>query len=102
MAKTLVCYECDKKFEGVVNVCPECHTKFKQLQAELTSLKEFARHVIKTGCWNFLDFEQDGCELKDLAEKLGLIESCIVTAEDDYEDFDVGDTIYKFTDILKG
>ncbi len=80
-------------------LCADGH--ITELQAENKALKEFARYVIRTECW--CQYEQDGCELQDLAEKLGLIVSSIVTADevDDFEDFIVGDEIYKFSDILK-
>jgi len=75
----------------------------QQLQADNEKLKEFARYIIKTECW-FLS-EQDGGTIQDLAEKLGLIESCIATEQDvdaEFDDYEVGDTIYKFTKTLKG
>ncbi len=73
----------------------------KQLQAERDRLREFARHVIKVECWSI--FEQDGGDIQELAEKLSLIEPHIATIDDidDESDFDVGDTIYKFTKTLK-
>ena len=73
-----------------------------KLQAENKNLKEFARHVIETECWSL--YEQDGCELQELAEKLGLIKSQIATENDidDESDFEIGDKIYKFTEVLKG
>jgi hypothetical protein len=71
-------------------------------QKEKERLKEFARHVIRVECWSI--FEQDGGDIQELAEKLGLIKPHIATAEDvdDESDFDVGDTIHKFSDLLKG
>ena len=73
----------------------------EQLQAENEKLKEFARHVIETECWTLC--EQDGGDLQELAEKLGLIEPHIATEDDidDESDFEVGDKIYKFSDMLK-
>ncbi len=74
------------------------------LEGEAKNLKEFARQVIKDTCWNQLD-DFDGCEVQDLAENLGLIEPCIVTEEDvddEFDDYEVGDTIYKFSEALKG
>lgn len=63
-------------------------------------LSEFASKVIKAECWGI---SMDGFDIQELAEKLGLIEPHIATLEDVYEesDFEVGDPIYKFTDILK-
>ena len=65
------------------------------------NLKEFARKVIAEVCWGYP--ELDGFEIQELAEKLNLIESCIATEEDVDEecDYEVGDQIYKFTDVLK-
>ena len=69
---------------------------------ETEKLKEFARVIIREYCWNF--GEPDGCTIQDLAENLGLIEPHIATEKDvdaESDDYEVGDTIFKFTDILK-
>lgn len=73
----------------------------KQFRIELDKLKEFARKIIKDECWDMQ--EPDGGDTQDLAEKLSLIKPTTATAEDvdDFSDFEVGDTIFKFTDILK-
>lgn len=70
-----------------------------KFEAENTRLREFARHVIKEKCWGI---EIDGFEIQDLAEKLELIKPHIATRDDiDGEcDYEVGDTIYKFTAAL--
>ena len=72
------------------------------LKVENDKLKEFARKVISWECWEYGDL--DGGSVQDLAEKLGLIKSCIATKEDvgdpDFAYFDEGDTIYRFTKIL--
>ena len=72
-----------------------------QLQAENKRLKEFARFMIKQECWGY---DMDGFEIQGLAEKLGLIKEHVATEEDvdEFSDFEVGDKIYKFTDVLKG
>ncbi len=77
-------------------------TEIERLQAELEALKKFARHVIRIECWSICD--QDGGDIQELSEKLGLIELHIATKEDvdDESDFDVGDEIYKFSQALKG
>ena len=62
------------------------------------NLIEFARVVIQQECWA-LD-PLDGCEIQDFAERLGFIAKHTVTAEGVDDDFEVGDTIYKFTDVL--
>jgi hypothetical protein len=74
----------------------------EQLQAENKRLKEFARQVIMDVCWDM--HEPDGGDMQDIAEKLGLIKPTIATEDDidDESDFEVGDTIFKFADILKG
>ncbi len=65
-------------------------------------LREFARHVIRQECWSIPDL--DGGDIQEWAERLGLIVPHAATAEDvdDKSDFEVGDTIFKFSDILKG
>ncbi len=87
-------------------LCFKC--QIKKLEAELATakaenkrLKDFARPVIRQECWSL--FPQDGGDLQKLAEKLGLIVPKIATAEDvdDESDVEVGDRIYKFSDILK-
>ena len=65
---------------------------------DIDKLRKFAREIIKDYCWNLGD--PDGGSIHDLAEKLGLIEPCIATKED-VDDYEVGDTIYKFSKILK-
>ena len=69
---------------------------------ETEALKEFARQVIKVECWGCDPL--DGFEIQELAEKLGLIQEHIATEldVDEESEFEVGDPIYKFTDILKG
>ena len=71
-------------------------------QAENDKLKEFARSVIRDVCWNLC--VDDGGDIQELAEKLGLIEPFIATEKDinEFSELEVGDTIYKFTSILKG
>jgi len=75
----------------------ECE-EYKQLQAELDILKEFARKVIKGYVWGF-----DGEGIEEIAEKLGLIKSIVVTEKyvDEESGIEVGDTIFVFSDILK-
>lgn len=72
-------------------------------EKEIQNLKKFAREVIKEICWDLR--ELDGGDLQEKAEKLGLIKSCEATKEDveNFAEFgiEVGDTIYKFTDMLK-
>jgi len=73
----------------------------EQLQAENDKLKAFAREIIKQECWGIDCL--DGCDIQELATKLGLIESCIAIEDDiAFGDFEVGDVIYKFTYIMKG
>jgi len=80
-----------------------------ELQAELDAakedavgieqLKKFAREIIQEECWGQVC---DGLEIQERAEKCGLIRPTQATSEDSGEDFEIeiGDTIYKFTDIL--
>jgi len=75
-------------------------TDIRGLEYESERLKEFARQIIKDYCWNIKDV--DGGSVQDLAEKLGLIEKHI--AEDvnpEFDNYDVGDEIFIFTEILK-
>ena len=79
----------------------------KQLQAQLATaekqekkLAEFARQVIRGVCWG----SDDGCDVQGLAERLGLLVLHMATSEDvdgEVGDHGVGDTIYKFSDMLK-
>ena len=73
----------------------------EQLHAENKLLKDFAQKVIQQECWGY---DVDGFEIQGLAEKLGLIKEHVATEEDvdEFTDFEVGDKIYKFTDVLKG
>ena len=73
--------------------------KNDQLQAEIEKLKEFARKVIQDVCWDM--YVLDAGDVQEFAEKLGLIKPTTVTEEDNYPDFEVGDIIYKFSEILK-
>ena len=68
---------------------------------ELVSLKEFARKVISKECWAYDNM--DGLDIQCLAEKLGLVKQHAATKDDVVEesDFEVGDPIYKFTEVLK-
>ena len=69
---------------------------------ELEQLKEFARSVIRQECWAIEPL--DGAEIQDLAERLGLIIPCVATEADVDEEceYEVGDRIYKFSNVLKG
>ena len=88
------------------------HCAEKQLQVELGKakeenkrLREFARHVIRQECWSL--FDQDGHDLQELAEKLGLIVPGVATQEDVDDElynsyYELDDTMYKFSETLKG
>ena len=90
---------CPKCGYGVTGQCYGC--VIKKLRTENERLKEFARYVIRTECWSL--GEQDGGEIQELAEKLGLIESHTATEEDvdDESDIEIGDSIYIFSEALK-
>lgn len=79
--------------------------KYEKLQEENEKLKEFTREIIKDCCWDFDGgTDLDGGTIQNLAEKLGLIEPHIATTEEvdpEFSDYDIGDTIYKFTPILQ-
>jgi len=73
------------------------------LLAKNVTFKEFIRHVIKVHCWGIEEI--DGGDAQDKALELGLIEAHIATEEDvdpEFDKYNVGDTIYRFSDILKG
>jgi len=78
--------------------CRELRVKY---ESENQRLKEFAKSVIRTECWCYQ--EQDGFELQELAERLGLIVEKIATEEDVTEEseYEVGDKIYVFSAALK-
>ena len=70
---------------------------------QIEILKEFIRHIIKVHCWGIEEI--DGGDAQDKALELGLIEAHIATEEDvdpEFDKYNVGDTIYRFTDLLKG
>lgn len=77
-----------------------CICPIEELEEKNGKLKEFARHVIKQECWAC--YSLDGGEIQDLAEKLGLIKPHTATEDDvdEESDFEVGDTIYKFSETL--
>ena len=86
--------DCDKQLT-------EAEDKVIQLSAENECLKDFTRYVIRQECWGMCDL--DGGKIQDKAEKLGIIAPHVVTKEevDDESYFAVGDTIFKFSDMLK-
>lgn len=71
---------------------------------ETEKLKRFAREIIKDYCWGLQIDGPDSRSIQDLAKKHGLLAPHIATEEDvgpEWDDCEVGDTIFKFTDILK-
>ena len=85
---------------GDLHMQAEDDARITELEAELTPSKEFARKVIGEHCWGY---NLDGLEIQELAEKLGLLTLHAATESDvdEESDFEVGDTIYRFTEILK-
>ena len=95
--------------------CSEYEAFFKEIASLLQShpdnkLKEFARWVIENYCFNHYYDDRitlEDVEIGQIAEKLGLIKSDIVTAKDVkntdfYSKEVIGKfTIYRFTDILE-
>ena len=69
---------------------------------EIRRLREFARRVIRQECWSISDL--DGGDIQEWAEKLKLIVPHIATKDDidDECDYEVGDTIFKFSNAMKG
>ena len=100
--------------DGRVVCCPACAEEsyltvdewntrpIEDQQAEQNQrLKEFASTIIRQDCWGY--HSADGFEIQELAIKLNLLEPHIATEDDvdpEHDDFEVGDTIYVFTDIL--
>ena len=70
----------------------------RQPDDELVALKKFARKVIKEYGW-----DMEVLEVQDLAEELGLIVEHTATENDvdEESDCEVGDSMYKFSEILK-
>lgn len=97
-----------------LNYCKEHRTihcscqqkEIDRLAAENKVLKEFACSIIKEVCWDIGGTrlrELDSGDVHAFAERLGLIIPHIATETDLYEDsdFEVGDTIYRFSEILE-
>ena len=79
--------------------CPKCEmygvTSKQEMcdKCQIEIFKEFIRYVIKVNCWGIK------------AVELGLLEEHIATEEDvdpEFDEYEVGDTIYRFSDMLKG
>jgi len=86
---------------GIIEYVSSLQKKLADSQDEVKRLREFVRFVIRQECWSI--FEQDGGDIQELAEKLGLIVPHAATEQDvgDESDYGVGDTIFKFSDMLK-
>lgn len=91
-------YAIDKFYKKIIRQALSIITTQRE---RIRGLKEFARHVIRQECWSLFDL--DGGDIQDLAEKLGLIEPHIATEDDidEESDFEVGDTIFKFSEVLQ-
>lgn len=92
----------DNEYDGVDKF--DLVQEILQLQAENEPLKQFARQMIKSYCWDLIT--PDSADMKELASKLGLIKAEVVSEKDIIEgnvsdDFEAGDTIYRFTDIME-
>ncbi len=89
-------------------VCPEdvgIAEFVKSLNEKAERVEKFARHIICQYCWDVPDsdkLEPDGGDIQRWAEKLGLIEPYIVTADEADNLFEEGDDKYRFTKMLKG
>lgn len=75
--------------------------ELKGKEEKIAKLVKFCREFISVECWGYQP-EIDGGDVQELAEKCGLIESHIATEEDvdEADSFEVGEKIYRFTDIL--
>ena len=87
--------------EQLTELTAKQHVRIAELETELEKLKQFARKVIGAHCWEY--DSMDGLDIQDLAEVLGLLEQHTATANDvdEESDFEVGDKIYKFSEVLK-
>ena len=88
-------------YDNVVAAILEDQLQLTSLRLDLDKLKEFARHIIRTECWSF---DVDGGDAQGKAEELGLIVPHVATKEDvddEFDDYEVGDTIFKFSEMLK-
>lgn len=94
-------YEQPPSIAQLIGINTKLGKSNRQLKAENERLKEFTRHVIRQECWSI--FPQDGGDIQELAEKLGLIAPCAATEEDvdEESDYGVGDKIYKFSELLQ-
>jgi len=89
--------ELERKLSEALYNCDDAIIK---LEAQLALLKDFARKVIISEPWGN---GAEAFDIQDIAEKLGLIILTTATEEyvSEYTNFEVGDSIYKFSDILK-
>lgn len=74
-------------------------TASQETWEKMQKLADFTRYCIEEYCWDCLQ-EPDGGDLQEKAEKLGLIHAVTATKADvdpEFDDYEVGDTIYKFT-----
>jgi len=90
-------------FKQLLEANEESRSQIATLTAQLAgceSVKEFARKVIISKLWGN---GAEAFDIQDIAEKLGLIVLTTATEEyvSEYTDFEVGDSIYKFSEILK-
>ena len=109
MSKSPKCQAgCQAYYGGEIEHHPDCvyyaesfTKRYDDLKIDNARLKEFAQRVIRQTCWG--QDEPDGGDIQTLAEKLGLIKSVVATEDDVNEEsyYEVGDIIYKFTDLLK-
>ena len=98
------------KIEVVEALLVEVKAKNKDLRIELDkaekrerALAKFAGHIINQYCWDMPDSDKlipDGADIQEVAELMGLIASHTVTADEADGDYGVGDTKFKFSDIL--
>ena len=77
----------------------EMKAELHQLRVENKWLKEFAIEIISR---MFDGLETDNCDTQELAEKHNLIKAHIVIESDidENSEYEVGETTYKYTDIL--
>jgi hypothetical protein len=93
---------CYMTISGARILCSECSKDYDDMKKENKKLKEFVREIIRQECWG--GGGVDGGDIQDIAEKHGLIEKKIAT-DDDWNpdcDFDTGDSIFVFSDLLNG
>jgi hypothetical protein len=71
----------------------------KEMAKYDAALREFAREIIKSYCWDHYDV--DGGDVQDIAVRLGLLVEGVATEDEADADVAPGDTIFRFAEWLR-